>query len=63
MMFQSTRPVWGATQTPTWLRTSESAVSIHAPRAGRDRSLVRRSACLEHVSIHAPRAGRDIAML
>ena len=36
--FQSTRPVWGATQMPddyTWL----CKISIHAPRVGRDHAL------------------------
>ena len=35
-------------------------VSIHAPRAGRDRPLLRK-ATTARVSIHAPRAGRDRA--
>ena len=55
--FQSTRPVRGAT------RGGEAVVglrrvSIHAPRAGRDR-LGGRGILAPIVSIHAPRAGRD----
>ena len=56
-MFQSTRPVRGATASHAMMRAS-IAVSIHAPRAGRDslhRIFLHRAA----VSIHAPRAGRD----
>ena len=34
--FQSTRPVRGATMRPLKSRTSAMAISIHAPRAGRD---------------------------
>ena len=34
-MFQSTRPVRGATQTNQG-KLAQEAVSIHAPRAGRD---------------------------
>ena len=57
VMFQSTRPVRGATHPLVCLITS-SGVSIHAPRAGRDRGSVFRRRFLD-VSIHAPRAGRD----
>ena len=57
-MFQSTRPVRGATNAPEgsdekWL------VSIHAPRAGRDPISSWRPDERVPVSIHAPRAGRD----
>ena len=55
--FQSTRPVRGATQ--KFLHDLlPSAISIHAPRAGRDNG----QQLLQHpvqISIHAPRAGRD----
>ena len=56
-MFQSTRPVRGATA-GSGRRHSPTEVSIHAPRAGRDLidHLARRR---RSVSIHAPRAGRD----
>ena len=56
-MFQSTRPVRGATGDITKIDADE-IVSIHAPRAGRDR-LTERLERLREVSIHAPRAGRD----
>ena len=55
--FQSTRPVRGATRGSS-AGHDRRAVSIHAPRAGRDLR-----PCTEcdfvDVSIHAPRAGRD----
>ena len=55
--FQSTRPVRGAT--PGWdYAYSYPAVSIHAPRAGRD-AFVWDATRVLSVSIHAPRAGRD----
>ena len=59
-MFQSTRPVRGA----TYVQTNESDdrdVSIHAPRAGRDVASVGFFLSAVGVSIHAPRAGRDSA--
>ena len=57
-LFQSTRPVWGATKTPTEI-LNDIDVSIHAPRVGRDRE--RDDFLLVHlVSIHAPRVGRDL---
>ena len=57
--FQSTRPVRGGTG---GVRTHDipAHISIHPPRAGRDRqpqTLVRR---YKPISIHPPRAGRDI---
>ena len=57
MLFQSTRPVWGATHVDTPLDTKR-IVSIHAPRVWRD---LRGSAAAGGlgVSIHAPRVGRD----
>ena len=57
-MFQSTRPVRGATSSRSSTRNSE-IVSIHAPRAGRDVTDRRSEAPQDYVSIHAPRAGRD----
>ncbi len=56
-MFQSTRPVRGATHRPP-PQHSYPSVSIHAPRAGRDLARKQR-AVSGAVSIHAPRAGRD----
>ncbi len=57
MGFQSTRPARGATVVQLSIRRVLS-VSIHAPRAGRDR-FRRRGRRTPDVSIHAPRAGRD----
>ena len=56
-LFQSTRPVRGATFTSE-ITICRPSISIHAPRAGRD--VVAHG--LEQgggISIHAPRAGRD----
>ena len=55
--FQSTRPARGATPHEKRVRGGV-CVSIHAPRAGRDRRLRKRRPAAP-VSIHAPRAGRD----
>ncbi len=55
--FQSTRPARGATLCCRCLPT-KTAVSIHAPRAGRDAEM-RDEYGIDEVSIHAPRAGRD----
>ena len=56
-MFQSTRPVWGAT--PEGLKALvELEVSIHAPRVGRDHLHPVDRIHID-VSIHAPRVGRD----
>ena len=57
-MFQSTRPArdaTGAVRRPGNL----ALVSIHAPRAGRDRQGWQSPGGHARVSIHAPRAGRD----
>ena len=61
LLFQSTRPVWGAT---IGIREMEDAVaiSIHAPRMGRD-SYHKSIQCRPYgISIHAPRMGRDPSM-
>ena len=57
-LFQSTRPVWGATACKPPLPQSE-VISIHAPRVGRDVSDVLLIASDISISIHAPRVGRD----
>ena len=36
-----------------------AVISIHAPRAGRDKALCIALNKLDGISIHAPRAGRD----
>ncbi len=58
-MFQSTRPVRGATVVAR-LAAVPVAVSIHAPRAGRDGVVLCKARKPHAVSIHAPRAGRDV---
>ena len=55
--FQSTRPVRGAT-VQMLQDVLANEISIHAPRAGRDRRVSRASKA-PRISIHAPRAGRD----
>ena len=55
--FQSTRPVRGATGTAASGRNA-GHISIHAPRAGRDRH-PDGVGVVDRISIHAPRAGRD----
>ena len=55
--FQSTRPAWGATGICVYF-VAARAVSIHAPRVGRD-IRTRSALCFLCVSIHAPRVGRD----
>ena len=58
-MFQSTRPVRGATDL-FQMACAFYVVSIHAPRAGRD--IASRMVYEDYiVSIHAPRVGRDFA--
>ena len=57
IIFQSTRPVRGATAARL-AKAADAAISIHAPRAGRDRRWPS-PAPTSIISIHAPRAGRD----
>ena len=57
-IFQSTLPVWGATQIYR-LWCPDAHISIHAPRVGSDVSaLLVKGDCLA-ISIHAPRVGSD----
>ena len=56
--FQSTRPVRGAT-VPQRRPAKRGAISIHAPRAGRDVVAYNAVYFSLSISIHAPRAGRD----
>ena len=56
-MFQSTRPVPGATVRCDY-RQRATPVSIHAPRTGRD-AIQTKAGRPQRVSIHAPRTGRD----
>ena len=57
-IFQSTRPVRGATRVFDAIGRA-AYISIHAPRAGRDRFNSRQTNGQLQISIHAPRAGRD----
>ena len=56
--FQSSRPVWGATDIKC-ARLMVLPISIHAPRVGRDHYC---ATAREYyaISIHAPRVGRDL---
>ena len=57
--FQSTLPVWGATQ-PLRRRRELLQISIHAPRVGSD-MVLHILGYIKEISIHAPRVGSDIA--
>ena len=57
-IFQSTLPVWGATNTSDGL-TVAALISIHAPRVGSDGLLGVRWESCQDISIHAPRVGSD----
>ena len=57
-IFQSTRPVWGATAI-RGARARAEAISIHAPRVGRDKGRGENLVVTLDISIHAPRVGRD----
>ena len=60
-LFQSTRPARGATVAALQIFPDDT-ISIHAPREGRDVSLMRARFC-SSISIHAPREGRDHSFL
>ena len=55
--FQSTLPVWGATEYLIRTYTNEG-ISIHAPRVGSDPARCAVGRC-KSISIHAPRVGSD----
>ena len=55
--FQSTLPVWGATEAQ-YQKTTEFVISIHAPRVGSDHDDEPKPPALI-ISIHAPRVGSD----
>ena len=57
-LFQSTRPVWGATARRICY-AKISKISIHAPRVGRDAGGCLKRSLILDISIHAPRVGRD----
>ena len=56
--FQSTRPARGATVRGVKLPAAD-AISIHAPREGRDALVLLFGEPISNISIHAPREGRD----
>ena len=57
-VFQSTRPVWGATSI-AYHAQDYNMISIHAPRVGRDCTHIAYYYTRYIISIHAPRVGRD----
>ena len=59
--FQSTLPVWGATETPRFVER-HLGISIHAPRVGSDLQLAP-VGLYSRISIHAPRVGSDVDVL
>ena len=58
-IFQSTRPARGATSAGV-RHAQHRAISIHAPREGRDCELRNIKYRMQDISIHAPREGRDV---
>ena len=58
-LFQSTLPVWGATE-EIWAALDAWAISIHAPRVGSDDPFPASTSDRVLISIHAPRVGSDI---
>ena len=56
-LFQSTRPVWGATASHLTRRSSRR-ISIHAPRVGRDRLRAQKNLCCGHFNPRAPCGAR-----
>ena len=57
-IFQSTRPMRGATRERDNSISAREEISIHAPHAGRDK-VKSNIESLQKISIHAPHAGRD----
>ena len=57
-LFQSTLPVWGATDIH-WSGRRRTYISIHAPRVGSDFTHLFQPGGLKNISIHAPRVGSD----
>ena len=56
--FQSTLPARGATEI-AYIDLSKGDISIHAPRTGSDKPLLKISYNSIVISIHAPRTGSD----
>ena len=61
--FQPTRPLRGATNSPTWDSRVAIVISTHAPLAGRDAPPLFRHNNIETISTHAPLAGRDVLVV
>ena len=59
LIFQSTRPLRGATKIALRHIRTPLKISIHAPLAGRDAQFIELPPLDEKISIHAPLAGRD----
>ena len=59
LLFQSTRPMRGATRNAVNAVIDFFKISIHAPHAGRDEADRRGRRRGHRISIHAPHAGRD----
>ena len=57
-IFQSTRPVWGATRRSVVVSTTDPHFNPRAPCGARPESVAIRSPATR-ISIHAPRVGRD----
>ena len=60
-VFQSTHPVWGATQGPAG-QQGPKGISIHAPRVGCDLPRTSLMWRMSSISIHAPRVGCDAGL-
>ena len=58
-IFQSTRPVWGATD-PYRVRFGQYQISIHAPRVGRDRLMPDLVIAHVHFNPRAPCGARQV---
>ena len=61
-MFQSTRPVWGATN-PFCIDDLTDSVSIHAPRVGRDTSAEETGFSISSFNPRAPCGARRDQLL
>ena len=62
MRFQSTLPVWGATDVAI-VTPPQLCISIHAPRVGSDTSRLQDTLRTLLISIHAPRVGSDLLLV
>ena len=58
-VFQSTRPIRGATFAFAYVVNTDNVISIHAPHTGRDSGVFLACSINFAISIHAPHTGRD----